>query len=801
VIAVTLPLAVLLAWIGMRVFGVDANIMSLAGIAIAVGSMVDMAIIILENIYAGLSEWEQQGSPGGSRRRLLVIRESAAEVAPAVMTAVGTTIISFLPVFFLTGRDYRLFAPLAWTKTYALVASLVVAVAVVPMLCRVLLRSSRMSLRASLLLGVLSGAAGAGATLTGLLEEVRLGLGCGDLVFATGSGVVSAVLMFLLSRERIRPIEENPVSRLLRWVYGGRLRFALRYKLLVLSVPAVVLVLGAGAWFGLGRVLRPVEQLAALVGADLRSLPGYQRACEVLPGLESDDWIALDEGSWFYMPSLYPAASFSQAMEVLQSQNALIREIPEVEHVLGKIGRAQTALDPAPASMIETYVMLKPRAQWRAGMTERGIWDAVNAVATLPGVTPASALQPIEGRVVMLQAGIKAAMAVRIYGDSLEGLSAAALSTADRLKRHPLVNAQTVAPDIVLGKPYLEFDVDRAEAARYGMTTKMVNEIVSAGLGGVDAATTVEGRERYPVQVRFSRDVRESLSELPLVPVVTETGEVVPLQRLASVRTTWGPGMISSEDSRLVAHVMFSPAGLTGDLETVEAVMSDLSGARRSGELKFPEGNFELQSVGSFQSQLEANQRLMWIIPLVAGINFLLIYLEFRDLPVTLAVFTGLPVSFAGGMLMVGLAGVQLNTAVWIGFIATLGLAEDDGVVMATFIRQLLGRRKIDSVQQLRATVLEAGMKRIRPCMMTTATTLIALIPVLTATGRGAEVARAMAWPVLGGMLVEPFASFIVPVMYCGFLELRLLAGFGVADSAECESLPIMPELPCGSVG
>jgi len=801
VIAVTLPLAVLLAWIGMRVFGVDANIMSLAGIAIAVGTMVDMAIIILENIYAGLSDWEQQGCPGGARRRLVVIRESAQEVAPAVMTAVGTTIISFLPVFFLTGRDYRLFAPLAWTKTYALVASLVVAVAVVPMLSRVLLRSSRMSLRASLLLSVLAGAVGAGVTLTGMLEVCRSSLGCSRPAFALGSGLLSAVLMFLVSRERIRPIEQNPVSRLLRWLYGGRLRFALRYKLLVLSVPAVVLVLGAGAWFGLGRVLRPVEQIAALLGADLRSLPGYQRACEVLPGLESDDWIALDEGSWFYMPSLYPAASFSQAMEVLQAQNTLIREIPEVEHVLGKIGRAQSALDPAPASMIETYVMLKPRDQWRAGMTERGIWDAVNAVATLPGVTPASALQPIEGRVVMLQAGIKAAMAVRIYGDSLEGLSTAALSVADRLKRHPLVNAQTVAPDIVLGKPYLEFDADRAEAARYGMTTKMVNEIISAGLGGVDAAMTVEGRERYPVQVRFSRDVRESLSELPMVPVVTETGEVVPLQRLASVRTTWGPGMISSEDSRLVAHVMFSPAGLAGDLETVDAVMGDLSEARQSGELKFPDGNFEMQSVGSFQSQLEANQRLMWIIPLVAAINFLLIYLEFRDLPVTLAVFTGLPVSFAGGMLMVGLAGVQLNTAVWIGFIATLGLAEDDGVVMATFIRQLLGRRKIDSVQQLRATVLEAGMKRIRPCMMTTATTLIALIPVLTATGRGAEVARAMAWPVLGGMLVEPFASFVVPVMYCAFLELRLLAGFGVADSAECESLPIMPELPCGSVG
>jgi Cu(I)/Ag(I) efflux system membrane protein CusA/SilA len=383
----------------------------------------------------------------------------------------------------------------------------------------------------------------------------------------------------------------------------------------------------------------------------------------------------------------------------------------------------------------------------------------------------------------MLQADIKAAMAVRIYGDSLEGLSQAAVAVSERLKRHPLVNSQTVAPDIVLGKPYLEFDVDRTEAARYGMTAAMVNEIVSAGLGGVDAAVTVEGRERYPVQVRFSRDIRENISELSQIPIVTETGDVVPLQRRASVRTSWGPGMISSEDSRLVAHVMFSPTGEAGDLETVQSVMTGLSAARRSGDLQMPVGDFELEPVGSFQSQLEANQRLMWIIPLVALINFLLIYLEFRDLPVTLAVFTGLPVSFAGGMLMVGLAGVQLNTAVWIGFIATLGLAEDDGVVMATFIRQLLRRRRVTTIEQLRQTVLEAGLKRIRPCMMTTATTLIALIPVLTATGRGAEVARAMAWPVLGGMLVEPFASFVVPVVYCAFLEFRLWLGLGVLKS------------------
>ena len=282
----------------------------------------------------------------------------------------------------------------------------------------------------------------------------------------------------------------------------------------MLSLPAMILVLGLGAWIGLPTVLRPVEKLVALLGADLNDVPGYVDAKHTFTGLKTDDWIALDEGSWFYMPSLYPAASFSQAMEVLQTQDAMIKEIPEVENVLGKIGRVESALDPAPAAMIETYVMLKPRDQWRPGMTERGIWDEINAVATLPGITPASPLQPIEGRVVMLQSGIKASMAVRIYGDSLEGLAKASLAVAEHLKKHYLVNAGTVNPDIVMGKPYYEFDVDREEAARYGMTTMMVNQIVSAGLGGVDVTTTVEGRERYPIQIRYERSVRERIDEL-----------------------------------------------------------------------------------------------------------------------------------------------------------------------------------------------------------------------------------------------------------------------------------------------
>jgi Cu(I)/Ag(I) efflux system membrane protein CusA/SilA len=792
VIAITLPMAVLISFAAMNVFGVDANIMSLAGIAIAIGTMVDMGIIVLENIYGALAEWEKQGSPGGPQRRLEVIREAAREVVPAVMTAVSTTIISFLPVFFLTGRDYKLFAPLAWTKTFALAASLIVAVTVVPMLARLFLRTSRAPRWAGLTAGL--GMAALGGGLTWFVWGQRIGewtlLGL-PWATALAAGIGFAAGMLMMS-EKIRSLEENPASRFLRWLYAGRLRLALQHKALALSIPAAIFVLGLGAWIGLPTVLRPVEGAARLLGAELNDIPAYVDAKHTFTGLKSDDWIALDEGSWFYMPSLYPAASFSQSMEVLQTQDAMIKQIPEVADVLGKIGRADSALDPAPTAMIETYVLLKPRSQWRPGITEQKIWDEINRVATLPGITPASPLQPIEGRVVMLQSGIKASMAVRIYGDSLEGLAEASQAVARRLKQHHLVNPGTVNPDIVMGKPYYEFEADREEAARYGMTTMMVNEIVSAGLGGVDVTTTVEGRERYPIQIRFSRNVRQRLNDLRKVPVVTQVGDVVPLKRLADVATTWGPGMINSEDSRLVAHVMFSPSGGAGDLETVESVMNSLHAARKSGDLKLPDGNFELQPVGSFQNQIEANQRLMWILPAVFLINLLLHYLHFRNLPISLVVFSGIPVACAGGMIAVAVAGVELNTAVWVGFIALAGLAADDGIVMASYIKDRLRRRPIHDVEDLRSEIYQAGLKRIRPCVMTTVTTLAALVPVMLSAGRGADVARAMALPVFGGMLIEPFTTFIVPTVYCAYMEFKLRAG--LRDQLLEESRETIPE-------
>ena len=781
VIAVTLPMAVLMSFGAMRLFEIDANIMSLAGIAIAIGTMVDMGIIVLENVYEKLAAFDADDTSETElpsrrdERRTGVIIDAAGEVVPAVMTAVTTTIVSFLPVFFLTGRDHKLFAPLAWTKTFALAASLIVAVTVVPMLAQIMLRQRRTKGRpwVSGLVASLS-LAGLAAGLVGLVWanvvaehlDVRVAIGLAAL-FAAAAG-------WWMTRERLRPMEQNPVTQLMRWLYAGRLRLALRRKLLMLAFPATLFVVGLGAWIGLPTVMQPVERLARSLGTDLNGVPSYVEAKHAFPGLESDDWIALDEGSWFYMPSLYPGAGFGQVVEILQTQDVLIGQIPEVEHVLGKVGRIDSALDPAPAAMVETYITLKPRDQWRPGATEQDIWDEINAAATLPGVTPASPLQPIEGRVVMLQSGIKASMAVRIYGETLDQLSVAAREVAANLKDNPYVNPGTVNPDLVLGKPYVEFEVDREQAARYGMTVRGVNQIVAAGLGGVDVTTTVEGRERYPIQVRYRRDFRERVDHLGQIPVVTPTGDVVPLKRLASIETTWGPGVISSEDSRLVAHVPFSPSGLAGDLETVEQLMVTLGAARTDGSLQLPDGSLELVLVGSFENQIEANRRLLWILPTVFLINLLLHYLHFRNLSLALVVFSGIPVACAGGMIAVALAGVELNTAVWIGFIALAGLAADDGIVMASYIHDRLKTVRIESIEQLREEVYEAGLRRIRPCVMTTVTTLVALLPVLLSDGRGADVARAMALPVFGGMLAEPFTTFVVPTLYCGWLELKL---------------------------
>jgi Cu(I)/Ag(I) efflux system membrane protein CusA/SilA len=772
IVACTLPMAVLMAFIGMKWFQVDANIMSLAGIAIAIGEVADLGIIISENVYQHLVDWE--ASEGrDTRSRTAVIIDATHEVAGAVMTGVSTTIVSFLPIFFLTGRDYKLFAPLAWTKTFAMFAALLVAVLLVPALCRLLLHSSRWALWRGLLAATFASIAAAIGIV--ILWHPWVDELSPLPVWATAAlaALTAFGLTLLMSRERLRPIEDNPTSRLILWIYEPTLRFLLAHKFSFVAMPVTIIVLGAGAWFGLPHILYPAEQVARMLGTEPNTLPGYVSLKHRFPGLRTDDWIALDEGTWFYMPTLYPAGSFSQALEVLQTQDTLICQIPEVANVLGKIGRVESALDPAPGVMIETYVMLKPQAEWREGITIDAIWEQINAVGTLPGVTPASPLQPIEGRVVMLQSGIKAPMAIRVYGDSLDGLAEAARNVAENLRQIPQVNAATVNPDIVLGMPYVEFEVNRDTAARYGMSTMAVNQIVETALGGMNLTQTVEGRERYPIRIRYQRDLRERIDDLPRLPVVTETGEVVPLELLTTMKTTWGPGMISSEDARLVAHIAFAPSGMAGDLETVQAVESSLRQSQTDGKLTLPAG-YSLLPVGSFQNQIEANQRLRVIIPIVILVDLLLIYLNFRNLPLTLIIFSQIPIALFGGMIGLGLFEIEMNTAVWVGLIALIGIAEDDGVVIATYMEQLFNRRPMRTVQDLREATVEAGRRRIRPCLMTAFTTFAALLPVMLATGRGADVARAMALPIFFGMFIELVSLFVVPVLYCGYMEFKL---------------------------
>lgn len=790
IVAISLPLSVLMAFIGMWWFQIDANIMSLAGIAIAIGEVADLAIIISENVYQHLVGWE--ASQNGEefvedlgvksetvsvqrdlRSRTEVVIDATCEVAPAIMTGVSTTVVSFLPVFFLTGRDHKLFAPLAWTKTFAMVAALIVAILLVPALCRLLLHSSRWPLWKGIVAGML-------ATVAGILATVWFWHPWLDQlsplplwITAPFVGLILGGLAFMMSRERLRSIEENPTSRLILWFYEPMLRFLLAHKFSFAMVPLLIMLLGAGAWFGLPVILYPLEKVAQGLGVKPNELPGYVDLKHRFPGLRTDDWIALDEGTWFYMPTLYPAASFSQGMEVLQTQDTLIHQIPEVANVLGKIGRAESALDPAPGVMIETYVMLKPESEWREGITIDAIWSEINAVATLPGVTPASPLQPIEGRVVMLQSGIKAPMAIRIYGDNLDGLAEAARNVAERLRQIPQVSAATVNPDIVLGVPYVEFEVDRESAARFGMTTMTVNQVIETALGGMNLTQTVEGRERYPIRIRYQRDLRERIDELRKLPVVTETGEVVPLDTLAKMKTTWGPGMISSEDARLIAHVAFAPSGMAGDLETVETVEAQLRQDQTNGTLALPAG-YALMPVGSFQNQIEANQRLLVIIPIVILVDLLLIYLNFRNLPLALIIFSQIPIAFFGGMIGLGIFGIEMNTAIWVGLIALIGIAEDDGVVIATYMEQMFARLPMRTVQDVREATVEAGRRRIRPCLMTAFTTFAALIPVMIATGRGADVARAMAIPVFSGMVIELVSLFVVPVFYCGYMETKL---------------------------
>ena len=791
IVAATLPTSIGISFLVMYLLGVDANIMSLAGLAIAIGDVCDMGLIMTENIYRHIANND------GSKSYYQCVEEGATEVGTAIVTAVSNTIVSFIPVFALTDQEGKLFGPLAYTKTFAITASAILAITVVPTLSYYMLKPARWSRRRSLLM-----AAAAGVTMTlvagfvfrefFLPSDVPAWRGW---LVAAATGSIAVLAMYRMARERILPLESNIVSRGILAVYVPVLRWVLGHKISFLTVPAALVLLGIFIWLGFERITWPVEAGLARAGVNVNQWKPWSVLKHKLPGLGREFMPALDEGSFLYMPSLVPAGSLSAVTEVMSQQNMAMQTVPEVASVVGKAGRVESALDPAPIGMIETIVLLKPTYEWReievarfyddwpawSKWLPRKVWPETRRITKdeileelrkktdIPGVLP-SWLQPIQTRIVMLQSGFRAMMGVKIFGADLKEIERIGLELEQMLKEVP--GATDVVADRIVGKPYIEYRIDREKLARYGVTVRDVQDVIELAIGGENLTTSVEGRERYPIRVRYPRELRDNLEELERVLVPTAAGEHIPISQVAEIQYSLGPQEIKSENTLLVGYVTMNTRD-RDEVSVVEDAKALVEARQQSGEFTLPKGYY-LQWAGQYENQVRAMERLRLLIPLCLLIDFVLLYLGFNRWWVALLVFAGIFVSASGGIIMLLFYGFNLSVAVWVGFIALFGVAEDDGVVMASYLGQLFDERTPTSIQEVRQIVVEAGMKRIRPCLMTTATTVLGLLPVFWATGRGSDIMQPMAIPSVGGMAVELITLFIVPCIYCWVEEWKL---------------------------
>ncbi|MCA9402334.1 MAG: efflux RND transporter permease subunit [Candidatus Omnitrophica bacterium] len=838
VVSLTLPLAVLFAFILMKVFRVDANIMSLAGIAIAIGTIVDMGIIMCENILRHL------GEPGGKDNPLDTVFRASSEVGSAILTAISTTIVSFLAVFTMSGAEGKLFKPLAFTKTFALLASVIIALFVVPALAHLLFRDRKKEAVKDMRPAMTAGLTLAGTWLGWKLHWL---VGLGILVFGA----------YTLFRHRIPERWKEFVGRYANWIALGAvllfltkewmplgfgkgyllnlifvgvcvfgliwcfLRFidsyptflmrALENKRRFWPVPAVIVAMGITIWLGFFTVISPVTGLLSKVGVKERTVQQIwplKQINRIFPGLGKEFMPPLDEGSYLYMPTTMPHASIGEALDVLTKQNIRISQIPEVETVVGKIGRADSPLDPAPISMIETVISYVPeygepdphtgkrKRKWRDHIrTPDDIWEEIVKAGQIPGSTAAPKLQPIAARIVMLQSGMRAPMGVKILGQNLQELEQVGFQIERLLKDVPGVEPSAVIADRIVGKPYLEFHIDREKIARYGVNIKDVQNVIEMGIGGMKATSTVEGRERYPVRVRYMRELRDSLEELQKVLLPTKDGAQIPLSQVATLKFVRGPQMVKSEDTFLVGYVLFDKKPGYAEVDVVRAAQKYLEERIAAGELVLPKGT-SYKFAGSYENQVRSEKTLAVVLPLSLAAIFLILYFQFNRISTTVLVFSGIVVAFCGGFILIWLYSqpwfmqlpvlgdylrelfnmktYNLSVAVWVGFLALFGIASDDGVVMATYLDQSFRERKPGSIREIREATLAAGMRRIRPCLMTSATTILALLPILTSTGRGADVMIPMALPSVGGMVVALISLFIVPVGYAWLKEREL---------------------------
>ena len=868
-ISSVLPLAVLMCFIAMKVFGVDANIVALSGIAIAIGTMVDMGVIICENILTKL----KAAAPGEDR--LEVIFGAASEVGGAVVTAVSTTVVSFLPVFTMTAAEGKLFKPLAFTKTFALISSVILALVVIPSLAHILLGGrdrpgviKKVGLIALVILGV--------ALLLNVVLPVApwwigvilIALGAYNLVAGRipvtlrkvgpwVSTAIAVVVVGVLLAKHWMPLGPEKglwrnflfvaciiggllgFFRVFQVFYEKILRFCLKHKAVYLSAMLALVLAGGAAWLGFDAVFGAVPGAGKV--QDSRT---WTALSETFPGLGKEFMPPLDEGSYLYMPTTMPHASIGEALDVLQYQDQAFASIPEVESAVGKIGRVDSPLDPAPISMIETVINYKPEyvsdkdghrvhfrydektdefvrdsngelipdaegrayRQWRDHIrTPDDIWDEIVKAGKIPGTTSAPKLQPIAARIVMLQSGMRAPMGVKVKGPDLDTIEQVGLDIEKLLREVPSVEPSAVFADRIVGKPYLEIDISRNAIARYGIQIRDVQDVIEVAIGGRQITTTVEGRERYPVRVRYLRELRDSIEELGEIVVPAPGGAQIPLIQLADIRYVRGPQAIKSEDSFLVGYVLFDMKSGQAEVDVVEECQRYLEEKRESGEFVLPAG-VSYRFAGNYENQIRSQKTLAVVLPLALFIIFMILYFQFRSIPTSLLVFSGIVVAWSGGFLLIWLYGqpwfldfdvfgvnmqtlfrvhpINLSVAIWVGFLALFGIASDDGVIIATFLDQSFAKRHPGSVAEIREAVVAGAVRRIRPCLMTTGTTILALIPVLTSTGRGADIMVPMAIPSFGGMLFVLLTMFLVPTLYCLVKEIRLKTLSWTAPSA-----------------
>ncbi|QHI35636.1 Cation efflux system protein CusA [Kordia antarctica] len=866
-----LPVAVLMVFVAMKLFGVDANIVALSGIAIAIGTMVDVGVILSENIIRHLDEEVESEKLSLSEKLKVkseklveseklsinqIVYNATAEVSGAIVTAVMTTIISFIPVFTMIGAEGKLFRPLAFTKTFALTASLIVALFLIPPFAAYLFRKNNIKKSFRYLINILLILIGITAIIYGFwlgfiviafgivsivsmyLEKSEVHFSLFTFHFSLSRNliniIISALAIIFLLAEYWRPLGVDKsiflnlifvsiicfgllgTFSIFKIYYTKILKWALANRLLFLTIPVTLLVCGFLIFKNTGKEFMP----------------------------------SLNEGSFLLMPTSMPHSGVEENKRVLQQLDMAVASIPEIETVVGKAGRTESALDPAPLSMYENMIQYKPeymlnehgkRQRYKVNedgayvlkngtslrAKQREAWQSVNAkqqliedndgefyrnwrpeiqspndiwneivkVTKLPGVTSAPKLQPIETRLVMLQTGMRAPMGIKVKGQDLKQIEAFGVQLETILKEAEGVKQEAVFADRIVGKPYLLIDIDREKIARYGISIEDVQNVLKVAVGGMVLTKTVEGRERYGIRVRYPRELRANPADLKQIYIPVSKGNPVPLSELATIKYEQGPQVIKSEDTFLVGYVLFDKLDGFAEVTVVENAQALIQQKIKSGELIVPKG-INYKFTGTYENQLRAEKTLSIIVPLALFFIFLILYFQFRSVATTLMVFSGITVAFAGGFVMIWLYGqdwflnfnffgenmrdlfniktVNLSVAVWVGFIALFGIATDDGVVMATYLTQTFDKNDPTDIAEIRKSTLEAASKRIRPCLMTTVTTILALLPVLTSTGKGSDIMIPMSIPIFGGMIIDITSYFIVPVLYSWRKEFKV---------------------------